>query len=1669
MKKIFYCLMLLLPATVGFAQEYGHEWIDYNKQYYKIPVGQDGIYRISYADLVSAGFPVNSVDPRRLQLFHQGEEQAIYVEGQGDAIFNTTDYIEFYGRRNDGSIDSELYQPAEAQPHQYYNIYSDTSVYFLTYHLGPTTGKRMASFSENNINGLSPEASHNQAVVQVNTDQYSGGRSFNTSDVTKYTWFDYGEGWTGKLIQEGQSVDYTLTGITAAVQASGNPVLQVLLVGRDDVEHQAEVFAGAASGSLRSLGTVQFDLYNAHLFEQEISWSDISAAGEIFVRIDAQGITGSNDRLSTSYIRVVFPQNFDMQGVDNKKFVLKTNTGDKSWVEIQNAPASANIYDITDPNNVVRIGYSTAGTSATAMINNTSVSRTLWVNGTGYLTPVLKRVQFSEIDPANYNYIIVSHSILMKPTGGVDDPVAAYADYRASAAGGSYDVLTADMQMLYNQFAYGQPGPLALYRFMRFMVDNGNPQYLFLIGKGLDPSLNYHRRTPDYFPLTRFGVTHQLRDLVPVAGSPGSDITFTAGLNGTKYEAAVPVGRIPATMPSQVLAYLGKVKEMESLPYEALWRKRILHLSGGISTAELSLFRTYTDGFGDVAEGHFLGGDVKTISKESNSTIELINVADEVNNGLNLVTFFGHSAPSVTDIDIGFVSDPVLGYNNPGKYPMFLVNGCNAGQFFSANVLFGEDWILADDKGAVGFIAHSSYGFASNLRKYSDIFYSTGYGDSVFISKGIGNIQQEVSKRYMASSSESPANITQVQQMVLLGDPAVMLFGAEHPDYEVNEDNLYIESFTGEPVSARLDSFAIKAIVRNFGRTRSADMKVRVTRTMSDNSTLVYDSIFPSVFFQDTITMVMKNESLTGYGNNQFRIELDYANDIEEESEGNNTATLNAFVPLYGTKNLYPLDFSIVPSTDAELMVQTTDILSDTRDFVIEIDTVSTFDSPYRRQQTVSAKLLASWTPGLLSEDSLVYFWRSKLADASGDDEWDRSSFIYIENGPEGWSQSKFSQYEYNALAGLERNEDARKLDFESNELHIYVKTYGANHPATNLDVSVELNGAPYIINNGRPCRNNSVNLIAFDKTTTVPYAPLPLSISNQRTCGRLPQVINNFTFSELEAGTESLLNSIDNIGAADSVVLFTIGNPDYASWSAAVKAKLEEIGASAANIEALQNGEPYILLGRKGAAVGTALEVKATTDPVDEQEIELNQVITGVFSSGNMLSGLIGPASSWQTLLTNVAISEIPQTDVYGIDVFGITAGGNEVLLRTGETAKQVDISSIDADQYPFLRLKYNIEDNDNLTPAQLKKWQVTYTGVPEGILLVGDEAAQSKVLQEGAEAEASFGFMNLSVHAFPDSIPARYTLFNQESRTSDTKTLKIKSPAPGDTTTFDIKFSSLGKAGLNDLNVFVNPREVPEQYFDNNMFDAKSYLTVNKDNINPLIDVVFDGVYIMDGDIVSPSPLISVQMKDENQYLLKKDTADVNIFLKHPCETCEFERISFSSPRVEWSPATTENNFRVEYQPEMLENGKYTLRVEAKDASGNASGARPYTISFEVVNESSITNFYPYPNPFSSNTRFIFTLTGSDIPDEIKIQIMTVSGKVVREITGSELGPVRIGNNISDYAWDGKDEFGDQLANGVYLYRVIVKNNGQTLDHRSTSADKAFKNGFGKLYLLR
>ncbi|MEQ6120147.1 C25 family cysteine peptidase [Reichenbachiella sp. MALMAid0571] len=1674
-------ILLLITICILFCgrpyarQNFGNEWINYNQQYYKVSIAEDGIYRITFDQLNNIGFPVNTIDPRRIQIFYKGIEQAIYIEGQQDLKFDTSDFIEFYCKKNDGTSDTELYVSPEAQPHSYYNLFSDSSAYFLTYKLSAENGKRMTSFFENNVGSLPAEVSFDQEILDLFVSSYHEGESYGSTNEIVLSQYDKYEGWTGTYASRGQSLNHTIQNITNTSQTGNKPQLQVLLAGGNNNAHNAEIFVGTSTTSLRSLGSVSFDKDENYLFTSDVEWSDVSGSGELAVRATINGVNGAADRMAFSFIRLIYPHNFDLANQDNRKLILKENAGGKSFLRVSNPPANSSLWDITNSNSPIRIGINTTFNELTAVIPNTAQSKSLYLQAQKLSPPKIEQVTFQQISPTNYDYLIISNELLRKnTTTGNPDPVKAYKDYRESTDGGEYDVLLINIDQIYNQFNYGLPSPLAIRKFCDFMLNGGQPKHLFLIGRATNNSFDFYRKDPETSDATNF---------VPTFGHPGSDIAFTAGLDGTTLDEAIATGRINAKSPDEVEAYLNKVIESENLVYNELWHKNIIHLTGGQNESELARFRSYGNEFKNTAEGPLLGGLVSQTSKKTNDAVEFLNITKEINEGVGLITFFGHSGASVTDIEIGIVSDPKFGYSNKGKYPIFIINGCNAGDFFGTNESFGVDWILTPDLGALGFMAHSSLAFSNNLRNYTNLFYTVAFAEEEFFGKTQGEIKKEVSKRYAANFGTSAFSASQIQQFILQGDPAVKVFAADKPDFDIVNDNIKTATYDGSPLLSEVDSFYVDIDIKNYGKYDSNPLLVSIKRTLPNGSQTVYGpELYDPILRQDTIRFKIDNQIEGVEGNNTFQIILDESDLIDEMDETNNTASFGLFMASGSTFNILPQNYSIINSTIVDFIFQSTDLLSGNRDFLLEIDTIAKFNSSFLIQQPVTENVVAKVPIDLESNGAIpnetVVYWRTKFANPlpSEADEWVLSSFVLKSSG-EGWNQSDTDQLNQSAKTGLTFDVNTGIWDFLENNTSLEINIFGPNHPTSNNeDTQLLLDGINFFETNSPSdpgCRTNTLNIIAFDFQSTNPYKPVNYStadVLNNQVCGKVPQNIYNFTESEFGGSVNPEL-VIENIKNKDNVLVFSLGNLNYSTWSGSLKTKLTELGISQATLDNLENGEPMIFFGVKGEPQGTATEVITPNAPKDQQEIQLATTISGSFFTGKLTSEKIGPALSYSQFIHDLDLTNTGSGDNYNFSIIGIDKQNNETPLIENIQSLTTDLSSIDVNIYPNIRIQLNIEDRTDLSPLQLKKWLVEYEQSPEGILLKrSTEGIGSPIIkQEGEPMTTNFTFWNLSKKNFSDSIKVHYTVFNRETSTTFPDSLLLKPLAPNDSVNFSIEIQTLGKTGTNDLNLNANKSNQSEVHLNNNDMRLSSFVEIEADQANPILEVSFDGIFILDGDIVSPNPNILISMKDENQYLFKQDTTGINFFLKKPCDGCGFERVAFSSAQVTWQSATENTDFKIDYTPKNLANGMYTLQVQVSDESGNESGTEPYEINFEVINESTITNFYPYPNPFSSSTRFVFTLTGNDIPDDIKIQIMTVTGRVVREILREELGSIRIGNNITDYAWDGRDEYGDQLANGVYLYKVYIKQNGQDITHRQTSADKAFKNGFGKMYLLR
>ncbi|RNI25640.1 putative type IX secretion system sortase PorU2 [Rufibacter latericius] len=1648
----FFSLVLLGSTQHASAQQvvYGNEWINYSQKYYKIKVPTTGIYRLDKAYLQAAG--INGVDPRNFQLYRRGQEVSIHVEGEADGSFDANDFIEFYGEQNDGALDKELYKNPEHQVNPFYSLYTDTAAYFLTWS-GAGVKNRM-QIQSTSPTGLTAEPWLWQTRLVQLTDQYSRGKRYGENYMS---WSDEGEGFMSTSSSGTRNV--TVDGIVNLNSQGSKPNVEVSVAGSNATVPDVEVYAVNGSTS-RLLGNVQTALYSSAKRTFTLEFSDIPANGSLVIRFIPKSGTGA---YRVAYVKVSYPQRTVISTSSLSFASATTGTSTPLYYTFEGTMAGNAIgYDVTTPTNVHRIEGVMNGTQKGFVFpstSNTPRKGFLW-SGPALIPSSVQEVKFKTFANNAAEYIIVTHKRLMQAIGSSSNPVLEYASYRASIAGGGYDTMVVDVNSIYDQFFYGDKSSAAIRRFMKYMLANGKPQYLFLLGKGLEADNINVRKNPS-------SLAYQ--DLVPTGGTPGSDVFYTSDWEAGNYVPKVATGRLPASTPQEVLDYLSKVKTHESLPYNLDWRKNMLHLVGSSGEEQRTLL-SYMRGFERIAEGVWLGANVLTKIRSSSGGLDTLNIARELNSGLSLITFFGHSSSTVSDLDIGRVSDVVNGYNNNGKYPMILMNGCNAGNTFTNGRTFGEDWLLTANKGAISFLAHDSYGYPSLLNIFSTNFYTTAYGDSSYLSKPLGDQHQRAIE--LTSDRISGENaVAMNMQMVLQADPALRLIGPQKADYAVANGGATLHSVDGSKVTASSEKFILKLDIRNYGRVNLDTFYVSINRKLENGVEYLYDTIkVAPIYYRDTVQVELESKTLDGAGVNTFTIALDHSNLIDELNEENNVSTIEYFFSKSGVLALGPQEYSIVKDRTVKLIAQSTDLLTRPRGYQFEIDTVHTFSSAWKKSQVVQAALMPLWEFTLpentTSKDSAVYYWRVRYETSTNEEDtlWTASSFRYIPDSPSGWSQKGFGQVQKAEKQNLVEQVQSKTFAFAPTFRVFEVKGVGGGQPFNYPPYGIFLDNFKTIEADCNTNRPNMMAIVLNDKT----LEPLDAPSGFASICGTDPKFVYHFNDLRQAANLTKLENFLNTIPEGYHVAMVGMSNVPYSTMSASLKAAFKTIGSSL--IDQLITGDPFAIVGRKGSAPGTATEMSYTpTDltPRNMQTVRIEKQINSQESQGGLTSTIIGPAKEWKSLHHQM---KLEPSDSYQLDVIGVDQNSQETVLSSNVTSSNFSLAGVSATTYPYLRLKLTLKDATQRTAPQLKEWTVLYEGVPEGLIrpdLVGLDKYE-KLSEQAANGEVNlrYAFHNISQVNFDDSLTVETTLF-EENGVKTVKTFKVEALQKEDTVFFNHKFSTLNMKGANRLRVTVNPRILPEQSYFNNTLEVPFNVSLSA-GMPPVLDVVFDGVRILDGDIVSPSPLISMVLKDNYRKIPITDPASMKVYLKK--DGGQFEEIDVSTDsKIQWYPADDKNDFRVEYHPEKLADGKYTLEVQGFDALGQRAGSERYSVNFEVVNASTITSFYPYPNPFSSKTRFVFTLTGSSVPDKMKLQIMTMTGKVIREIQKEELGPIKIGNNVSEFAWDGTDEFGDKLANGVYLYRVVMENSAEETKHRYTAGDKAFKNGYGKIYILR
>jgi hypothetical protein len=1672
----FFCIASVVSLR---AQTFGNEWIDYSLKHYKIKVVQTGIYRISYNTLASAGIPVNSIDPRRFQVFNNGQEQKIFIQGEGDALFDSNDYIEFYAEKNTGANELPLYHNAAFVPNPYYSLINDTAVYFLTWN-NSVNNKRMALETDVNFGSYTPIDYFFKEQIQAYNSAYYGGETdraggTNARYVISEGYFDNQVFNLGANVQKNINLSNIYTSGPAAkfesVVVGASQDFNLLVQNKPDHHLRIEI-KPSTSGTFNLLKDTLFKGYAANKFVANISTSLLGATTNLrYSSISDAGFV--SNRTAISYINIKYPHTLAMENASSFTMYIPDNVSQvKSYLSMTslNASDSVCLYNIT---NGTRIKVVKTGSNFNALIENTGMEKKCFIASEAAMLNV---TNIQPVTPSglftNYALFSADSAYIIVYPKKLNSSALDYKNYRAfNIYGGQHNVIMADIDELYDQFAYGiVKSPLSIKGFSNFLINTypTPPNNLLLLGKSLSPTL------------CRTNTTNYANCLVPSFGNPACDGLFTVGLNGSTYESGIATGRIAAKSDAQVLLYLNKVKDYENLLNNppAEWKKRALHFGGGKTNIEQRSFKVYLNRYKDTLEGVYFGGKVNSYFKTTSAPIQ-INTSDEIrqriDEGVSLMTFFGHASGLGFDQSI----DDINSYNpRPGHYPLMLANGCFGGDIHSTLLSSSESFVLTENKGVIGYLGTIGLGIPYALNAYTTEWYAQlarkSYG------KSIGKVIQQTVKVLAPVASGDAVIGATCYEMTLHGDPAIIINSYEKPDYKITYSDVYYDTETYP------DSIIVNVIRTNIGRATNDIIFTELRRTLPTGAIETYLSRSIAPKFKDTIAFSIPVNPLTGRGVNKIKVTLDALNEINELNENNNTTgDIDLLIEGRGIIPIYPYEFSIIPTDTITLKGSTVNPFEKNANYIFQIDTADGFNSPFMRSSTISASGgVVSWKPPITFSDSTVYYWRVTPDSTSSSNGylWKESSFQYI-NGKSGWGQAHFFQFKDDGYEYVKLNRFNRRFDFINSIQSIQCNTRLANPLGEDWKlVTWSYNGdktyKEWHCNQGNP----SITVVVIDplngKNLFSPVIGNLASSSNNGLygnchCRNYPYTNFDFLVST-PAQRNFLLNFLNNNTAIPNghyVLAYNMTNVNFPLFAEPLKQAFENIGST--QIRNLTSNIPFIIWGRKGDPIGSATEVVGTSS---SSIIDLNTTFSTNWKEGSISSPVIGPASSWGSFHWRQRTADgITTKDEVSVKLIGIKTDGTETDLVTfpKDSIDILNLSNyVNASVYPSIRLVALMKDTALFTPAQMRRWQVIYDPVPEGALNppLGFYLSND-TLEEGESAEIHIPFQNVSNVAFNDSLLFTYWSENINGEIVPLPDkIKRNMLLPNEYVKDTLKVNTLNYPGIKNLWVEVNPigrsQSQPEQYHFNNI--TRIPLVINSDNTNPLLDVTFDGVHILNNDIVSAKPNILISLKDENRYLELNDTSDFRVYLLEPSATIA-KPIYFGN-EMSFTPAVLPNNSaKINYTPTLRQDGTYQLLVQAQDRSSNESGQVDYRINFKVINKSTITEVMNYPNPFSTATRFVFTLTGSVIPTYFKIQILNISGKVVKEITQDELGFMHIGRNITEYAWDGKDEFGDQLANGVYLYRVVTSINGQSIEKQSTEADQYFKKEFGKMYLMR
>jgi hypothetical protein len=525
----------LLPTPAADSGNFQTQWSLAAGQAVKLAVTAEGWYRVTQPQLIAAGLNPN-VNPRTLQLYANGVEQPLLVEGASDGRFGSTDAIDFYGLPVD-------------------TIWSGTEQYWLV--SGSGAGLTIGSGPGPGlpVGGPAAASSFPFALEWQPRTLYFAALLNGDADANSYF---------GPVLDSSDPLSQPLTLTHLATGAAGSSPLAVTLQGASSGAHVVSITVNG-----HSVGSMKFSDFNNSASTFQVPNADL-LQGANTLGLTVTG--GASDVSCVDTVLLTYPHTY---AADNNSLRLTADSGRKVTVT-GFTDSTIQVADITDPSSVSLVSFTLSAGAVTFTPQGGGTRTLLAVGSSRYATPaaiVANHPSSWHARQQGGDMVVIGHSSLL----------ASAAPLAALRQSEGHKVQTIDVQDLYDEFNYGVESPYAIRDFLSTARQNWDtaPAYVLLFGNGtFDPRNYLQSGVPDLVAVKLIDAT-----LLETA----SDDWFADFDNTGVPEMAI--GRIPAESAAQATVAVNRL-----LTYDrsgGAWKSAAL-LVAGVDEAQGDNFEGFT-------------------------------------------------------------------------------------------------------------------------------------------------------------------------------------------------------------------------------------------------------------------------------------------------------------------------------------------------------------------------------------------------------------------------------------------------------------------------------------------------------------------------------------------------------------------------------------------------------------------------------------------------------------------------------------------------------------------------------------------------------------------------------------------------------------------------------------------------------------------------------------------------------------------------------------------------------------------------------------------------------------------------------------------------------------------------------------------------------------------